>query len=50
MGNCLLPVEVEEFQPPTARFSKKLFFKCFSSVLYKNEKYPFEGVIFSKSL
>ena len=28
----------------TTRYSKKLFHRCFLSILYKNEKYPFEGV------
>ena len=27
----------------TTRYSKKLFHRCFSSILYQIEKYPFEG-------
>ena len=33
MGNCLLHVQVAEFQPPDT--VKKLFHSCFSSILYK---------------
>ena len=32
-GNCLLHVQVAEFQPPDT--VKKLFHSCFSSILYK---------------
>ena len=28
----------------TTRYSKKLFHRCFSSILYQIEKYPFEGI------
>ena len=34
----------------TTRHSKKLFHRCLSSILYKNEKYPFEGVYLLKIL
>ena len=32
----------------TTSYSKKLFHRCFSSMLYKNEKYPFEDVYLLK--
>ena len=46
-GKLLFHVQVAEFQPPNT--VKKLLHRCFSSILYKIEKQPFEGV-YLKSL
>ena len=42
LGNCLWHVQFAEFHPPDT--VKTLFYRCFSTILYKNEKKPFEGV------
>ena len=34
----------------TSGYSKKLFHSCFSSILFKNEKYSFEVYLYLKSL
>ena len=42
LRNWLWHVQFAEFHPPDT--VKTLFYRCFSTILYKNEMKPFEGV------
>ena len=48
LRNCLFHVQVTQIS--TSRYSLKLFHRCYSNILYKNEKYPIEGVHLLKIL
>ena len=48
LRNCLFHVQVTQIS--TSRYSLKLFHRCYSNILYKNEKYPIKGVHLLKIL
>ena len=50
MGNCLLHVQVAEFQPPTTRYSKKLFHKWFQAFHTRTRSNHLKVFIYLKSL
>ena len=48
LGNCLFHKQVAGFQPPDT--GKKVFHKCFSSILYKNKNSYSKAFIYLKLL
>ena len=43
-NTCFIEQVISSYRISTTRYSEKLFHKCFSSILYKKNKQPFEDV------